>query len=440
MHLVEYNINKQNIYNIMSKIILLLSIILIVLIIFPSIGADQSDSENKIDEYIHHLIFIYREKVDHDIDFDVEKYADNMYIYMKNTDSMRVLCFNGNVVNDSIIFVFDKSPYGESFTGIEIEYLFDVDFYDYLPYYIPPNVSIYSKATFDLNYTLITPELIHCEPTEKIISDTLYNSRKLAEEFYEHHKKGAKINEIWEPFTEENWDAISNNKNLYDEWLRIYSSSAMENYSFNDFLKDFEAFEKDVMVEKYGLSFILLNNGLIYSIMNIILSFCFLFVISIAYDYKENKWIYLLSWIIGVIYVFILGLLIANAPKGYMIYQLVIPLLIFIILFSIIKSKSRIKKLVNDYKKRKKMKNKIINAIREIENDKEPYLTVSDIAYISDKNNSGWINKIKGIDKLRKYIVKNTIKWAKKVKKIHNKQKKSIPEHYKKLDKIFKNK
>lgn len=427
----------------LRKIVLLLIIGLLLFSVY-SVSSDEPTelpTEENLKPYINNLINSYNELVTFEIrkpDSQLEK--DDFALYHELGYYFNVFCVKANISSNLIINIIFEPKSGET---LDIAIDFEHQLQDYIPLRINHPGAYVKDYLVEYSDTIINADLIIGVFSEEITNNTLENAMIYAKflfnaekEYKERKIELDKINEIWEPLKEEYQELILNNRELWEiEWRIDKEISYNDNYIYESFQQDLQEFNEIIQN--------IVNppkpDGLKYSIFFLILCLFFIGFVIIAHDYMKNKWIHASSWIIRGIFLIICAWFIMNAPNGYFVYQFFIPPIALILLLVImkIKEKKYIKNFRKKYKKRKEMKIRINKLIENIKRNKKPKLTSSEIIYIFDSNNSKWINKIKDIDILKQYIIKNTKKWGKKIQKICDKQKNIIPEHYKDLDKIF---
>jgi len=204
-------------------------------------------NEDKIVLYVNNLLSSYNSLMHF---YDVYEpyfsdYKEHFSLYYEEGDSFRVICVKSDQ-NDTehLNFIFIKIRS----TSPDIVLDFNHSLNDYVEGILLKGRHCYVK-NYLIHYfdTYLHTHLILSVISDDIINNTMADSKEFADFLYESDKdsiRRERINEIWEPFIEDNEELISSIYNLSSHADDIESNiSHNENYTYEIFLQEFYEFE-----------------------------------------------------------------------------------------------------------------------------------------------------------------------------------------------------
>ena len=220
-------------------------------------------NEDKIVLYVNNLLSSYNSLVHF---YDVYKpyfsnYEEHFSLYFEDGDSFRVICVKSDqndTENLNFIFIKIRS------TNPDVVLDFNHSLNDYVEGILLKGRYCYVKNyLIDYFDTYLHTHLILSVISDDIVNNTMDDSKEYADFLYENDKdsiRRERINEIWEPFIENNEELIFSTYNLSSHALDIGRNiSSNKSYTYEIFLQEFYEFEIKVthyrelplMIEKY---------------------------------------------------------------------------------------------------------------------------------------------------------------------------------------------
>ena len=220
-------------------------------------------NEGKIVLYVNNLLSSYNSLVHF---YDVyepyfSNYEEHFSLYFEEGDSFRVICVKSDQNDtENLNFIFIKIRSANP----DIVLDFNHSLNDYVEGILLKGHYSYVK-NYLIEYfdTYLHTHLILSVISDDIVNNTMDGSKEYADFLYESHKdsiRRERINEIWEPFIENNEELIFSIYKLSSHASDIERDiSSNKNYTYEIFLQEFYEFEINVthyrelplMIEKY---------------------------------------------------------------------------------------------------------------------------------------------------------------------------------------------
>lgn len=204
-------------------------------------------NEDKIVLYVNNLLLSYNSLVHFYGVYEpyFSNYEEHFSLYFEEGDSFRVICVKSDqndTENLNFIFIKIRS------TNPDIVLDFNHSLNDYVEGILLKGRYCYVKNyLIDYFDTYLHTHLILSVISDDIIDNTMEDSKEYADFLYENDKdsiRKERINEIWEPFIENNEESISSIYNLSSHAGDIERNiSSNKSYTYEIFLQEFYEFE-----------------------------------------------------------------------------------------------------------------------------------------------------------------------------------------------------
>lgn len=403
--------------------------------------AIELPSQKNINDYLTNLVGSYNAKIRQyytveKTDFkEIEPY---FLLFLDSDHSFIVYCVKASIgSNDTVNFIFKKILSSENISIVR-------DFNHELSFYFPGIMlggsrGILTNYSFESQDTILHANFILSVTSDEISNNTYPNSKDFAEQLVldeKHDIEVDKINEVWIPFYQKNFDIIFNDDNLLNLSNKIiFNISWNKSYNYETFESHFRELNESIKNEKKFIWEDISQNEIWFSLLFFILYIIIFSFYIIMYNYGKIKLFELPTVLIGALFAIMWGYAIFNTPKSYIIIQIISPIIAVIfplIIWYILKKKGKI--FVEKMKRKKRIK----KAIQQVKNGEEPMeLTVEDSDYFRDDYGKKEIQKIKGKEILKKHLQMKMEELAQKAKEAIDKEKELEIERAKNINKLF---